>query len=669
MKHSLLFCWFTVFLAGTGSLLGAPINSVISYQGQLGASGAPANGQYDFRFILYDAEIGGSQAGRVLTNAAVTVSNGLFTASLDFGPGVFNGTAYWLDLAVRTNGPGAFTPLVPRQPLAPAPYALYAPNAAVALAAQSVAGGAVGSSALQSNAVTADKIAAGAVVRSINGLTDAVTLSTWDRSGNVGTVAGVNFLGTLDAQPLDLKVNSARALRIEPTAGTPNLIGGHESNRVVKPAAGGTIGGGGSAEEGNIVSGDYGTVGGGLFNESGYYGFTGGGYFNYAGGDYAVAAGGFWNTAGRFAGTIGGGTDNIVTNGYGVIGGGATNVVGGWAATVSGGEQNFAYYDYATVAGGLYNWARGDSSAVGGGYDNTADGWASVVGGGSDNRCTNAYGAIAGGLSNWVGGFAAFIGSGEQNTADWDYAAVGGGFLNWSGGLASTVGGGDENWAIGDYSTVGGGAVNYAAGYAATVPGGLQAEARADYSFAAGAGAIATNVGAFVWADATLTNGVPAFLNSTNRNEFVARATGGVRFISGVTVGGAPNAGVILRPGQGAWSNLSDRNSKENFTPVDARKVLEQVAALPLATWNYKAQTPSIRHMGPTAQDFAAAFRLGDDDATICTVDTDGVALAAIQGLNELVREKEQRIRALEQRLADLEKRLASSPSPSSEGR
>jgi len=78
----------------------------------------------------------------------------------------------------------------------------------------------------------------------------------------------------------------------------------------------------------------------------------------------------------------------------------------------------------------------------------------------------------------------------------------------------------------------------------------------------------------------------------------------------------------------------SDRNRKENFQPVNAREVLEKVAALPVSRWNYK-DDPDTPHIGPMAQDFHAAFRAGADDKHIAMVDADGVALAAIKGLNE----------------------------------
>jgi hypothetical protein len=90
---------------------------------------------------------------------------------------------------------------------------------------------------------------------------------------------------------------------------------------------------------------------------------------------------------------------------------------------------------------------------------------------------------------------------------------------------------------------------------------------------------------------------------------------------------------------------------------------LDKVAALPMASWNYKAQGADVRHLGPTAQDFHAAFHLGESERTIATVDADGVALAAIQGLNRKLeselKTKEARLQALEQELAAL-RRLVS---------
>ena len=112
----------------------------------------------------------------------------------------------------------------------------------------------------------------------------------------------------------------------------------------------------------------------------------------------------------------------------------------------------------------------------------------------------------------------------------------------------------------------------------------------------------------------------------------------------------------------GTLSSGSDRNIKQGFAAVDPREVLEKVVALPLQSWTYKTDT-GRRHFGPMAQDFHAAFGLnGDDDKHIATVDADGVALAAIKGLNEKVEglsgKADSRIQKLEAENAELKVRL-----------
>ena len=100
--------------------------TAFSYQGRLNAGGNPANGSYDLQFMVFDALTGGNLVAGPLTNSPTGVTNGLFTVALDFGSDVFTGSARWLDVAVRTNGNGAFTTLLPRQPLLPTPYSVMA---------------------------------------------------------------------------------------------------------------------------------------------------------------------------------------------------------------------------------------------------------------------------------------------------------------------------------------------------------------------------------------------------------------------------------------------------------------------------------------------------------------------------------------------------------------
>jgi|WetSurMetagenome_2_1015567.scaffolds.fasta_scaffold05460_4 hypothetical protein len=110
----------------------------------------------------------------------------------------------------------------------------------------------------------------------------------------------------------------------------------------------------------------------------------------------------------------------------------------------------------------------------------------------------------------------------------------------------------------------------------------------------------------------------------------------------------------------------SDRNLKENIAPIDGKEVLTRLAGIPVSSWNYKNQGPSIRHIGPMAQDFQSAFHVGESDRFINMVDSGGVALASIQGLYTILQEKEREIRSLKnenlelkEEIRDIGKRLA----------
>ncbi len=144
--------------------------------------------------------------------------------------------------------------------------------------------------------------------------------------------------------------------------------------------------------------------------------------------------------------------------------------------------------------------------------------------------------------------------------------------------------------------------------------------------------------------------------DDTGTNQFVAQASGGFFFYSG-----AGTTGAELPHGSGSWSSMSDRNAKNNFAQVAPETVLARVASLPISTWSYKTEQ-GVRHIGPMAQDFYAAFSLGEDDKHIADVDEGGVALAAIQGLNQKVqeqlKEKDNEIAALKHQNDALAKQL-----------
>jgi hypothetical protein len=366
--------------------------TAFTYQGRLNSSGSPANGSYDLAFTLYTTNVTGTALAGPVTNAAVAVTNGLFTTMVDFG-NAFTGGSNWLAIAVSTNGANSFFSLTPRQQVTPTPYAIMAEN-----------------------------------------------------------VSGLSIQNNPD--------------------GAPNVVLGASVNFVSPGVEGATIGGGGEVNKyTNSVTGDFGTVGGGI-----------------------------GNTASAKQSTVAGGFNNTASNPQATVAGGYANTASGLLSTVAGGNQNIASGDSATVAGGVYNTASGTGAFIGGGgadgttsAGNTASGNASVVSGGLSNQATKTYAAVSGGYNNIANDFAATVGGGE---------------FNISSGDSSTVGGGQGNTASGNSATVGGGYYNIASG---------------DYSFAAGNTALALNDGAFVWAD----DSSSAFASTAN-NQFLVRAQGGV---------------------------------------------------------------------------------------------------------------------------------------------
>jgi hypothetical protein len=122
-------CILIVLLLVCATLKLVAQGTAFNYQGRLNDGGSPATGTYDFRFAVYDAVTNGNAVSVSVTNPAVGVTNGLFSVTLDFGAGVFTGPNVWLDLAVRAVTVTNFTPLFPRQPVLPVPYAIFATGA------------------------------------------------------------------------------------------------------------------------------------------------------------------------------------------------------------------------------------------------------------------------------------------------------------------------------------------------------------------------------------------------------------------------------------------------------------------------------------------------------------------------------------------------------------
>ena len=320
---------------GTDPQAGAqPLGTGFTYQGQLKSGGTPYSGDCDLRFRLWDALGGGTQIGTAQTRTNVGLAEGYFTVQLDFGPVAFTGSARWLEIEVRCPaGAGSYTLLSPRQPLTAAPYALYASTAPWMRLAGMPAGFADGvDNDTTYNAGTGLSLSGGqfslaATYRLPQGCasgqiaewtgsawacgnddTGGGAANAWLLTGNAGTTPGTHFLGTTDYKALEIRVNGQRALRLEPQAESPNLIGGFSQNTVTAGVHGATIGGGGSSSHANEVTDDYGTVGGGRHNVAGdaagttsdqVYATVGGGWANWATGESATVGGGYKNITPR----------------------------------------------------------------------------------------------------------------------------------------------------------------------------------------------------------------------------------------------------------------------------------------------------------------------------------------------------------------------------------
>ena len=606
--------------------------NTITYQGSvlLGPGTPVADNTYAMRFSIFTLASGGSNVWQE-SDMTVSVQSGLFATALGDGTGFgalfANNNNLGLEVEVDLNRNGIFEPnekYAPRQKLAGAAWAI--------------------------NADTLDGSHAS---------------NFWRTTGNAGITSGTHFLGTTDNKPLDFRVNNARALRIQPTTDTANLIGGHSGNSVAPGVLGATIAGGGTANRINRVMGNYGTISGGAWNT--------------VSGQYAVVAGGTLSTASAVGATIGGGAANLASGVFGTVAGGGLNSATSAGATVSGGAGNSARADYATI------------------------------GGGNANATTGSYATIAGGRTNIAANYGVSVAGGESNVANGYATAIGGGRFNIASGGYATVPGGRSNTAAGNYSM--------AAGFHAKAlhqgtfiwgdSHGFDVSSTADNQFLVRAsggmmltpnnGALQPNAQLHVVCDSNL--GRPQLnLEETQPGDFARlRLTApvlGPLYWDVAASGDAfniynsedaqnilqllPNDAtnlLYMRNGArltngGVWTNASDRAAKANFDAVDSRQVLERVATMPIQTWNYRTEQESTRHMGPTAQDFYAAFSLGDSDKGIGTVDADGVALAAIQGLYELMQQKDAEIAALraekdnqiaaqQKELAGLKERLA----------
>jgi len=358
-----------------------------------------------------------------------------------------------------------------------------------------------------------------------------------------------------------------------------------------------------------------------------FVGFSGQG--NVAGAKDAGVLAGLNNKNCGEGSAIGAGSANTMTSAGGLsfIGGGAENMVSQVGDFIGGGYDNSVSGGDSSVGAGTGNVVSGANSFIGGGEINSVSGDGSFIGGGND-IFVNTQEAMLGQLASVVSGDDSFIGAGDLNNVAADESFVGAGKSNTIASAATfaSILGGASNTVSAEYGSILGGFGNSVTGEYGIVAGGDGDTAAGILSFAAGYHATAAHNGSFVWSDYSSGS---ATLKDTAANQFVVRASGGVDLYSNE----AATAGVVLSPGSGTWASLSDRNAKTGIVPLDAASVLAKVVAMPVSSWQYKSE-PGVRHLGPLAQEFYAAFGVGVDDRHITSIDEDGVALAAIKSLS-----------------------------------
>jgi hypothetical protein len=495
-------------------------DTTFTYQGQLSRDGVRFNGLVDLEFRIFDALSGGTQIGPTVLRPQAPVEDGLFQVDLDFGIQPFFATGRFLD--IRADG----VTLLPRQPIRPAPMAVYA------LSGNAGPQGPPGVSPYQYDPAS-------------------YTLSF------VEGAIGLRFVGSADP------------------AAAPGVALGHAANEMPFPI-GATISGGGSADDPNAALGSYATVGGGRGNRASDRSTIGGGELNFA--------------ASR--GTVAGGNENSAGFLYAAISGGLRNGAAAYAA-VPGGSDN--------CAGASFSFAAGRNAKV-----RRSSGALGLPLGAA---CENVPGVINGDRGTFVwsdDGSEEFVSDGSNRFLV--RARGGARFVTTDGGLVSET----------------------------NAPGETNAAVRAINADSQGIAVYAENT-SFESALLVRNNSIfgpimQAFSNDTRRLELTANGT--------LIISGALNQG-------------SDRNSKTDIVAVDAQSVLDRLLGVEVSRWRYRDDDSGTEHIGPMAQDFNAAFDVGEAPGQLSSIDVQGVALAAIQALAARNAELEARIAALEARLSD----------------
>jgi len=423
MKNKIWHLFGFIILLSACCLSARAQGTAFSYQGKLNDGANPATGLYDVRFAVCDALTNGNVIAGPLTNTATGITNGLFSTVLDFGAGVFTGPARWLQLDVRTNGTGAFTPLAPRELLLAVPYAVMANSASNLL-------GTLPATQL-SGSVPLAQLPASVLTNNQGGLTLSGTF-TGNGAGltNLQSSGGINWQNVTStsqqAQPNTgyLANNAAQVTITLPNS--PNLgdivrvsgvgaggwqivqsIAGIQTNRYLL-----------TGSETNI------TLNPGIYDITAYgaQGGNGGGSSGFTGGFGAKMEAQFYlptsTTLTLLIGVSGG-----VGNGGGGGGGGDSFFGNGGSGVTSAGDGggnggNGGYLGGATDGGGGGGGYLGNGGNGGSGGSSSGSGGSSFInggnggGGGYDANRSGGYGGGGGGSIYGGGGGGGYCGGG-----------------------------------------------------------------------------------------------------------------------------------------------------------------------------------------------------------------------------------------------------------------
>jgi len=711
MKHKLAgFLAFTLLAACHSPLsIAHAQGTTFTYQGRLDVDGIAATGLYDFSFRVYDAVTNGLFFGGAVTVSATPVSNGLFTVALAFNPAAFDGSPRWLDIGVTTNGGGVFNSLTPRQPVTATPYAMIAGSVTGAIPLAQLPPSVVTNGASGIN-ITGTFSGDGAGVTNVNlGLSSGGSIRP--ESGvfilnatlNVGSspsaviAADVNGDGKLDLISGNYSANTLSVLTNNgsggfvfsslPAVSSPESVvaadvnGDGKMDLIVANLAANTLTVLTNNGSGGFVISSSPGVGAGPFSVT-TNDFNGDGKVD------LICANSAANTVSVLTNN---GSGGFVLSSSPAVGSGPRSVM---AADLNGdGKADLICANYtANTLSVLTNNGSGGfvlASSPTVGISPVSIMVADVNGDGKMDLISANYngGNLSVLTNNGSGGFvlasSPAVGSGPISVTaadingDGKLDLISANFASDS--LSVLINKGNGSFALTASLAVG---VKPQSVVAADVNGDGKTDLISANQFVSTLSVLFNNIefdGFFVGSGQFST---ASFGSTLSQKLFLYGVDWGFGIQSGVlysrvgTGGGFawydggthndatynPGAGGTIRMKldsgglvvNGTFVSASDRNLKQDFSEVSGRSILEKVAQLPIQTWTYK-NDPGTKHLGPMAQDFYAAFAIGPDDKHITTVDESGVALAAIQGLNQKLQEQRAENIALRLRVEKLE--------------